>query len=398
MKNEAKSSVAIVVFSSIQNDARVLRQIEYLAPYYQITVISYGQLNESWSQRARLQVIPNPQSGRWRQLRTLALLPLGRLLPQWAYEHWYWGRVSHQEARRLLEQTPAQIIHANDWNTLPLAVSVAQKTGAKILLDLHEYAPLEGEDRWHWRTFVSPMIDYFLRKYGEYAAAYVTVNETIAQKYQTEYGFLPTVVMNVPRVNTPSPFKPTQATIHLVHHGIAKRDRYLELMIEAVALAQPRFQLHFMLMETSSDYIAELKTLAQQLAPDRIHFHPAVQPEEIITHLSVHDMGFYLLPFSNYNNSVALPNKFFDFITASLAVCIGPSPEMARLTQKYGFGVVADSFDPPDVARLLDSLSISEIDDMKKKANQAQQSLNAEMEMRKLIDLYYQRLVNSVQV
>ncbi|MBP8001434.1 MAG: glycosyltransferase [Chloroflexi bacterium] len=392
MKKEVKPSVAIVVFSAIQSDARVLRQIEYLSPYYAITVISYGQLNESGSSLARLQVIPNPRPGRWRQLRTLALLPLGRLLPQWAYERWYWGRVNHQEARRLLEETPAQIIHANDWNTLPLAVSVAKKTGAKIVLDLHEYAPLEGEDRWHWRTFVSPMIDYFLRQYGGNAAAYVTVNETIAQKYQAEYGFLPAVVMNIPHVDTSLPFQPTQATIQLIHHGIAKRDRHLELMIEAVALAQSRFHLHFMLMETDLAYIAELKLLASQRAPDRIHFHPPVPPKEIVFRLSTYDMGFYLLPFTNYNNSVALPNKFFDFISAGLALCIGPSPEMARLTKQYGFGIVADSFHPQDVANLLNQLSEADIDQMKHRAHQAQQSLNAATEMRTLITLYQQLL------
>lgn len=391
MKKEVKPSVAIVVFSHIQSDARVLRQIEYLAPYYQITVLSYGELAPAWSSLAHLQVVSNQQRGRWRQLRTLALLPLGRLFPQWAYERWYWGRINHSEARRLLEEIPAHIIHANDWNTLPLAVHAAQKTGAKIVLDLHEYAPLEGEDRWHWRTFVSPMIDYFLRKYGGDAAAYITVNETIAHKYQSEYGFLPTVVMNIPRVGKSLPFKPTQSVIHLIHHGIAKRDRHLELMIETIALAQSRFHLHFMLMETDLNYIAELKSLAQQRAPERIHFHPAVKPEEIVACLSTYDMGFYLLPFTNYNNSVALPNKFFDFISAGLAICIGPSSEMTRLTKEYGFGIVANSFDPHDVANLLNQLSEAQIDEMKNRAHQAQQALNADTEMKKLVTLY-QRL------
>lgn len=389
MKKEVKPSVAIVVFSHIQSDARVLRQIEYLSPHYQITVLSYGELAPAWSSLAHLQVVPNQQPGRWRQLRTLALLPLGRLFPRWAYERWYWGRVNHSETRRLLEEIPAHIIHANDWNTLPLAVHAAQKTGAKIVLDLHEYAPLEGEDRWHWRTFVSPMIDYFLRKYGGDAAAYITVNETIAHKYQSEYGFLPTVVMNTPQVHEKPPFRATnEGSIHLIHHGGAKRDRQLELMIQTIAHTDKRFILHFMLLETDKEYMNYLKGLAQQTAPERIYFHSAVPPQEIVSNLASYDMGFYLLPFTNYNNSVALPNKFFDFIMAGLAVCIGPSPEMSRLTNQFKLGIVSNTFDPRQVARQLNALSISDINQYKANAVKAREFLNADVEMQKLVTMY----------
>jgi hypothetical protein len=99
-------------------------------------------------------------------------------------------------------------------------------------------------------------------------------------------------------------------------------------------------------------------------------------------------MGIYPLPSQNFNNLVALPNKFFDFITAGLAVCIGPSPEMARLTQQFGFGVVAPSFEPSAIASILRNLNTTDIDQMKLKAIEVRNIFNADVEMNKLVGLY----------
>lgn len=124
------------------------------------------------------------------------------------------------------------------------------------------------------------------------------------------------------------------------------------------------------------------------MVPKRVYFHSPVSPQEIVNNLASYDMGFYLLPFTNYNNSVALPNKFFDFIMAGLAVCIGPSPEMARLTNIFEIGVVSDTFEPQEVAAKLNALSALDIDQYKHNAIKARDSLNADVEMQKLVNIY----------
>ncbi len=384
--------IAIISFSAIQRDARVLRQVEALSQHFLITVIGYGQLDRFKSDRIQMRPVPQPQ-GVMRHLRALILLLLGRLFPGWAYETWYWDKANHRLAYEWLLQSKAQAIHANEWNALPLAAKAAHQTGACLVADLHEYSPLEGEDRWYWRVLYQPAINYILRRYMPYASASITVNETIAAKYASEYGFRPMVVMNVPRCTHLPNFKPTDpAHIRLIHHGMAVRDRQLELMIQTIASADSRYTLHFMLLGDEV-YIARLQALAQRLAPERVFFHPPVSPAEIVPRLAEFDLGFYPLPFShNFNNSVALPNKFFDFITAGLAVCLGPSPEMARLTQQFGFGVVAPTLEPQAIANRLNHLTAPEIDGMKLKAIEARKILNADTELGKLTNVYAQLL------
>jgi glycosyltransferase involved in cell wall biosynthesis len=387
-------SICIVSFSPVHRDARVLRQVEYLSKCASITVIGYGQLDSFAETGVSMYSIqPANGNGLMRKVRTLVLLPLGRILPGWAYEAWYWGRSNHQTALARSLESNASVFHANDWNSLPVAVKVSEKTGARIVLDLHEYAPLQSEERWHWRLFVRPMIEYFLRKYASHASVTITVNEAIANRYAEEYNLRPIVIMNSPQyIKTLRPRQTEPNHIRLIHHGSAMRDRRLELMIQAIAYTDSRYTLHFMLAESSQEYTSWLRTLAQRLAPGRVFFHQPVQPSQVVKRLAEFDIGFYLLPFTNYNNMVALPNKFFDFVAAGLAVCIGPSPEMARLTRQYGCGVVTQSFDPEEVAAVLNTLTAADIDQMKNRAIRARRILNADVEMAKLTNLYSELL------
>jgi len=91
---------------------------------------------------------------------------------------------------------------------------------------------------------------------------------------------------------------------------------------------------------------------------------------------------------SYYNNMVALPNKFFEFISAGLAVCIGPSPAMAQVIREFGAGKVSETFNPQDFGAMLSSLSSDDIDKMKRNSIRARENLNADVEMKKLLDLY----------
>jgi glycosyltransferase involved in cell wall biosynthesis len=281
------------------------------------------------------------------------------------------------------------ITHVNDWYALPVAVRASVGNDTRLIADLHEYAPLEFENRWYWLYLYKPMVDYFLKKYIPSASATITVNEMIAEKYQQEFGFQPKVVMNTPSITAAPPFRLTEfETIRIVHHGYAIPDRRLDLMIDTVAQADSRYVLHLMLLDNGTGYLDRLKKMAQTVAPGRVFFDAPVSPSEIVSTISRFDIGFFLLPHTNFSYKAALPNKFFDFIMAGLAVCVGPSPEMARLVNEFECGVVADSFDPFEVAKLLNSLSAEQIDLMKAKSIDARKALSAEREMDKLLDIY----------
>jgi hypothetical protein len=389
--NGEEAKVAIVAFSSIHRDARVLREVSFLSKHFRVNVIGFGSLPGDLK-GVQMNSLSSSRS-LWSKIATWAVLALGRTFSSWAYERVYWKEAHHHFALEALKENPPHAIHANDWNTLPVAVEASKVTGAKVVLDLHEYAPLEWENRWHWNLFYRPMVEYFLKKYLPSVSASVTVNETIADRYRKEYGFRPVTVMNIPQRSNPPSFRTTDPqAIKLVHHGGAIRDRRLELMIRTIPYLDVRYTLHFLLVEMNPGYIADLKRLANTLAPGRIFFHPPVPPQEIVQELTQFDMGFFLIPPINFNYSAALPNKFFDFVAAGLSVCIGPSSEMARLTRQFEFGIVTPSFEPKEVAKVLNEMKTEEIDTMKQRALKSQKRLNGDNEMGKLVKLYKQLL------
>lgn len=380
-----RKRICIISFSPIHRDARVLRQIEYLSPHYDLMVIGYGPPIEGY---ANVEWRPvEVRSNAFTRVTGLIWLLLGRVLPR-MYELWYWQKLHHKAALRHAKEWECDAYHANDWNALPVAAEAAKHQGAKLVLDAHEYAPLEFENSKGWRALYAPLVNYMLRKHQPRLDGSMTVSPLIAERYGQEFGFAPIVVLNAPKLVDVPAHEPDFDNIRLVYHGGASPDRRLEKMIEALAKSDRRFTLHFILVDNTSSYVRGLVELAQELAPSRITFHEPVPPADIVSRIAEYDIGFYMLEPSNYNNRVALPNKFFDYIAAGLAVCVGPSTGMAEMVRQNGFGCVAPTFDPSDVAVMLNNLTVESLAKMRRAARDTAGQFNAETEMSKMVNLY----------
>lgn len=146
-------------------------------------------------------------------------------------------------------------------------------------------------------------------------------------------------------------------------------------MIEMMRDLDHRYSLDLMLVDRDPSYLSRLRDLAA--ADSRIRFRPPVPMEDIPETINKYDIGVFLLPPVNFNYRAALPNKFFEFIQARLAVAIGPSPEMERLATKYGFGIVARNFEPRELAACISALSAEDIEHLKHQADQASHELHA---------------------
>jgi glycosyltransferase involved in cell wall biosynthesis len=382
-------SVCIISLSPIYRDARVLRQIEYLSPYYDLTVIGYGRPHSAWKdlQNIHWDLISQFQPTRMSKLAGLATLSLGKLWPS-VYDNWYWSKPDRTHALEKAVVSRCDAFHANDWDTLPIAAKAARENSAKLVFDAHEYAPLEWENNWLWRLLYSPAIKYILKKHSWAINASTTVAPLIAERYKNEFSLDPIVVLNTPNKANVILRECDPNNVRLFHHGNAIPDRRLETMIETLALCDQRYTLHFMFVNNDSRYVQRLKNLAAELAPGRVTFHEPVGPTEVVRQISEYDIGFYLLEPNSYNNCVALPNKLFDFIAAGLAVCVGPSPSMAELVRQYGCGCVAPSFRPRNVADTLNHLSADQLASMRRASREAAQQFNASREMGQVIELY----------
>jgi glycosyltransferase involved in cell wall biosynthesis len=380
-------TICIISFSPIARDARVLRQIAALAPQYNLLVVGYDLPPPRWRDAANVRWF-TLEPLRWYERRYRAgFLLAGRVLRLTVfYELWYWLNRLHRQAFNLVRFLNADLLIANDWHALPLAWRLAVHWNAPLILDLHEYAPLEWEEQWQWRLFFAPMIRFFLQRYATQADATITVAPAIARRYHEEFGFFPATVLNAPDYVALDDHTIDPQSVRLIHHGSAIRARQLELMIETIRRCDRRYHLSFMLVGDEG-YIRHLQAYAGRVAPGRVAFLEPVTPDQVVSRIAPFDMGFYLLKPTNYNNSVALPNKLFDFVHAGLAVCVGPSPGMAAFVREWQCGVVAPSFDPAAVAATLNRLGTEEIMTMRRAARAVAAQINAATEMAKVVDL-----------
>ena len=362
----------------------MLREIEYLSVYYDIVVIGHGKPDPNWQ---NVTWYPIDRRTQWLDEFAIRFFLLVGKLWNPLYETGYWLRPLHKKALHCAIACQADAFYANDWQAIPIAVEASRHDQIPILFDAHEYAPLQREDHLLWKLFYSPLISHMIFRYAPRISATITVAIPIAKRYEQEYSLgKPIVVYNAPKQRIDHPKQIDHNHIQLIHHGGAHKKRQLELMIRAIALTDPRFSLHFMLVG-SDTYINKLRRLANQIAPDRVFFHQPVAPSQIVEQIHQYDMGFYLLKPSNYNQAMGTPNKFFDFLAAGLAVCIGPSPAMAELVHQYRVGIVASSFNPIDVANTLNKITVEQIVMMQHAACKASLLFNAETEMVKVVNL-----------
>lgn len=365
------ATVLVISFSELRSDPRVTRQVRTLADRHLVTTCGYGTAPDLAARHFRLASVA--RSGVTR-VASLVPLKLGR------HDWYYWSHPRVRLAREALGGTTPELVLANDLATLPLALAVARD--APVVFDAHEFAPLEYEDQQIWRFFLARFNDEMCRRYLPRARRAMTVCKGIAERYEKDYGVAMEVVTNAaPRRDLP--VRPTSSSaVRLVHHGAAIYSRRIELMIEMMALLDERFSLDLILVPGDARYIARLQRKAE--GNPRIRLLERVPMERLVDVSAEYDIGLFLLPPTNFNYAMALPNKFFEFIQARLAVAIGPSPEMARIVREFDCGVVAEDFAPASLAKVLNGLTAADIDRMKAGSDRAARVHNAENNAEKL--------------
>lgn len=370
-------SILVLAFNDLRHDARVARQVHFLSDRGTLTVVCFDA-PENWSHE--IIRIPRIRPGLIRKAITATLLLTG--FYQLAYRLLY----DFPKLRADLLTRSFDLVVANDIECLPLAVNL--RKNAKILFDAHEYAPRHFEDKKVWRIFFQRFNHYLCTTYLPQADAMITVGEALAQEYAKHFPVKPEIITNANYFAQRRPSPGVPGKIRLIHHGAANPSRQIELMIRMMDHLDDRFELHLMLLvpalanATTRGYVDNLKSLLS--GNPKIHLLAPVPSDQVIDTIHPYDIGVFLLPPVNFNYANTLPNKFFDFVQARLAIAIGPTPEMAELVTRHSLGIIAEDFTPEALARKLNSLTESDIARFKEHADRAANQLSAEVNRDKL--------------
>jgi hypothetical protein len=358
-----RPTVLVISYSPLYRDARVLRQIRLLVADHDVTTVGYGPAPDGVVGHVQ---IPD-EIVYWHKDR--------RALLAHAYQRTYDTMPVQRWLRARLPVGQHDVVLADDADTVPLAVGLRPRAG--VHADLHEYAPRQNEESLPWRLVVAPYYRWLVRTWVTRADSVSTVSPGLASEYRREFGIDAALVLNAPPLADLSP-TPVGDPIRLVHAGNGVPDR-LETMLAAMALLTSPATLDLYLIDQGDGYVPSLRE--RYAGSGRVRIHDPVPTEEIVSTLNGYDVGVYVLPPISFNFRHALPNKFFDFVQARLGVVLGPSPEMAALVRRHGFGVVSDDFTAESFARALETLTPQAVDGYKAAAHAVARDLSADAQV-----------------
>lgn len=377
-----KPKLLIFTINPVHNAPRVIREIASLKDHFEIVVTgetaptdkSIGYINSDKIKLSHLEY----SLGKVYRVITLGKVFLGR----------YPTTQKKIDVLLLQEKPDLVIVHPGAF--LPYFLKEGRKF--KLVFNAHEFHPREFEGDLRWKNTWGKIYDSIYKKSLPKVDLLINVCEGIAEECKSLYGRDSLVIPNAgPYWKEVSPVQKDSEIIRMIHHGVAIKERKLEVMIELASRLGDSFQLDMMLVYQDEAYYRHLCILANQTS--NVRLIPAVKFEEIIPFIHQYDLGLFLLPPVNFNYLHALPNKFFEFLQARLAIAVGPSPEMAGLVQKYGLGIVSDDFTVESMFEKLNSISHSEINHFKNASHSAAGILNSEQYEKSLL-VSIQNLMN----
>lgn len=382
-------AILIFSFSPLARDPRVLRQIEIVNEVFPETrVITIGH-GEKWSDTVtHLQLTKSAapdQNPRFiffgRSGEKKLDIKLGtfwsRFFAIWgAHKNFYWsiGRVKEGSLliRDLISEFEIKCVIANDFDCMPLIME--HFDGDLVFLDSHEFTPDQSLSASLKNCFLRRHKKWLVQSSYLHPSNFSTVSYGIREAYLTEFGPRELSLWeNVPSPKSPRFKNSSDSSIKLVHHGLGTRPRQIERMVDTLNELGDGFELHFYLVNLPEDYKQEL--VERQFAGQMV-FHDPVPTKSISTELTQFDVGIFLHEPRSLNATHMLPNKFFEFVQAGLAVATGPALEMSKISLSRGFGIVSKDYEPASLAKEIKGLAPEKLKEKKMAARNYSKELD----------------------
>lgn len=243
---------------------------------------------------------------------------------------------------------PFNLLLANDLDTLPAMVLAGKLKRKPVIYDSHEFFT-EVPELIH-RPYIRKIWQRLEKLLIQQVSAAYTVCSSIAAEYERMYGIRFQVVRNLPLAKPPDILQQsvTQQSKNpvIIYQGALNLGRGLPQAIRAMDYL-PEAEL---VIAGSGDLDSELRTSAAKSKHGNIRFTGRLPLEEVLKLTLTASLGISIEEDLGLNYRYALPNKLFDYIQARIPVVVTDLPEMKRIVDGYGVGMVTPSLEPDNLA------------------------------------------------
>ena len=362
--------IIVLVSNDVQHDQRVAKVCNTLHEMGHEIIVLGRRLKESQDVHRPYRVV------RLRLLFRTGFLFYGAL--QWRF---FYYLLFHR----------ADVILANDLDTLLPAYLVAKMKGSALVYDSHEYfTEAEGLTGRPFPKRVWEKLEAWI--FPKLKHVY-TVNDSIASIYHKKYGVDVRVIRNVPPLLEETSLLsraelglPESVPIVLLQGAYIDPDRG---GMEAVQAMEWLTDAVLVVVGDGRD-IARMKQEAQRPElVDRVCFFPKQPIERLRAYTRQASIGLSLDKPAHLNYLYSLPNKLFDYIHAGLPVLISNLPETSRVVREWGVGEIIDISEPKIIAaRLKEMLHGNQLKRMQEACGAARLVFNWQQESKILLDIF----------
>ena len=247
----------------------------------------------------------------------------------------------------------ADVLVANDLDTLLGNYIISKLKGAKLVHDSHEY--FTGVPELKGRNFAKSFWKKIERWIFPKLKYVYTVNASIAKLYLDEYGISANVVRNFPLlIENGNKISKSRYELGLpenkkiiLYQGSVNVDRGIAEAVEAMQYVNDAV----LLIVGAGDIIEEVKSRAKQLhLNEKIVFIKKVPFSELKNYTVHADIGISLDKDTNINYKFSLPNKIFDYIHAGIPVLSSNLTEIKKIFMQYEIGMMIENHQPRHIA------------------------------------------------
>ncbi|MBI5001393.1 MAG: glycosyltransferase family 4 protein [Euryarchaeota archaeon] len=322
-------------------DPRVQREaLALVGVGHSVTILSWDRegLRSSHKDGPVKVVRLGPRAGYTSPLDMVLKLPL------------FWKRAIWAAARERFD-----IVHAHDFDTLPLGAAVSWLRGVPLVYDAHErYSDMVAGSLPNIAIrFIEWLEEVLLRK----ASAFITVNDVFVENYRKKGARNPVAVMNC---QDPVDAKPSKIREELgigsrftvIYIGVLEPERSLAEAIEAFkSLPKDEF---FLVLGGFGSLSGDLKRRAVGL--ENVKVLDRVPSEMVIPHTMAADAVLVCFDPRNRNNRDGAPNKLFEAMAAGKPSIVAKGTYAARVAEEEKCGVAIEYGNADALANVVKNL------------------------------------------
>lgn len=297
---------------------------------------------------------------------------LAYLLPNNLRFRLLYGRHISEEAVNTVRSSDLVII--NELELIPAFCD--DPFGVPIYLDLHEnhvddahhgvFELIAFKNYWKWQT---QCLKTFVSQ-NRTSIKVSTVESAIAQKYANFFSLPVQVIYNSPLTakNFGTPAIEGQ-TLRLVHLGMARKNRGVELILSSLRHLNRAVSLDLMVIfaPVLPFFEWKIKFLIFWYGLGAcVHLKPPVSVEQVVEELTQYDISLVIGSNATDNDLNSLPNKFFQSLQAGLMIICGPNPAVKGLVADGDLGIILSDWHAKELSNVLQDLSIQDLNTYKR--------------------------------